>query len=75
MIFDSIQEDSVGKVLGLCGPDGTIQLDPSDVCHRSELRTKAPSLMVKYGIALNDLSDGLKASLAGSPSTPPPPTP
>ena len=66
MIFDSIQEDSAGNVVGLCGPNGTIELEPDDVCPRSELRTRAPSLMLKYGISLNDLSDGLKASLAGS---------
>jgi len=73
--FDTIIEDSAAQVIGIGGPGETLALNPEDVCPRSELRTKAPGLMVKYGIALNDLSDGLKASLAGSPSTPPPPTP
>ena len=73
MTFHSIQEDSAGNVVGLCGPDGQIELDPADVCPRAELRTRALALMAKYGLGLSDLSDGLKRSLAPSPSTPPPP--
>jgi hypothetical protein len=73
MIFDSIQEDPFGNVVGLCGPDAGIELDPADVCPRPELRTRAAGLMAKYGVGLANLSDGLKASLAPSPKTPPPP--
>ena len=69
MTFESIQEDSHANVTGLCGPDGFLELLPKDVCPRSELRARAPGLMASYGIRLADLSDGLKASLAGQAVT------
>jgi hypothetical protein len=73
MTFDSIQEDSHANVTGLCGPDGCLDLAEEDVLPRGELRTRAAGLMAKYGVALADLSDGLKASLAPSPKTLAPP--
>jgi hypothetical protein len=71
MTFDSIEEDSYGNVVGICGPDSQIQLSPADVCPRAELLARAPGLMATYGIRLSDLSDGLKEGLAGHSVTAP----
>lgn len=72
MTYDCIQEDGAGRVIALTGPNAFLPLNPSDVCHRSELLAKAPDLMGKYGVRLDQLSDGLKASLSRAITSPVP---